>query len=113
MRRDRWREGSYNPTRFFAIVCMMLAACAAPRDEKTGRQARQPPAAETFTFSAHAERLGHDADDPRAERDRLNTLEQHLRANQMCPKGYALTSRHVIIQIGEKDQIDYVGRCTA
>jgi hypothetical protein len=97
---------------FLILVCMALAACAASSHEMSGHQVQEKDLAAIFSFSSRAVDFKHDADDPKAEAARIGILEQHLRTNQMCPKGYALTSRRVIVQIGEKDEIDYVGRCT-
>jgi hypothetical protein len=75
------------------------------------RQLRQNSVGEAFTFKSQAKDFGHDGDDSKAEAARIDALEQVLRANQMCPKGYTISSRRVIVQTGEKDEVDYEGRC--
>ena len=97
-----------------ALAGGALAACAAPVGGKSDRrQVQQSSVEESFTFSSQAEAVGHDPKDLAAEAARIDDLERHLRANQMCPKGYTITARRAIIQTGEKDQVDYQGRCKA
>ena len=96
-----------------AFTCAALSACGVSTHGKNEYQDPQSTLEAIFSFSSRAPDFRHDANDQEAEAARIKTLEQHLRANQMCLKGYTVTSRRVIVQVGERDQIDYVGRCTA
>ena len=90
----------------------VLAGCAAPANTQRARAPtpESPPPA-SFIFSSRAQTDGHDADDPAAEAGRREEISQRLRANGMCPKGYTVISRRVIVQMGEKDRIDYEAKC--
>jgi hypothetical protein len=90
----------------------VLAACTAPANgPRAPAQAGENRPPSSFTFSSRSLTDGHDADDPAAEAGRRDEIAQRLRTLGMCPKGYTITSRRVIIQMGEKDQIDYEARC--
>jgi hypothetical protein len=96
-----------------ALSSGVLAACAGPAADSrnAGAPLLQVPANETFVFRNRAVDFTHDSDDPQAEAARIGALERVLQSNQMCQKGYAITARRVIVQMGEKDEVDYEGRC--
>lgn len=90
----------------------LLAACeTTPQDTGVDQQSPQQDLGATFGFSIRADALGPSAADPIEEAARLKELERQLRGNRMCPNGYVVISRRAIIQIGEKDQVEYQGRC--
>ncbi len=99
-----------------AVACaagIVVACTAQPVRKVAHRPAPQSPPAESFTFSSRSLTLGHNGDDPDAEARRIGELEYRLRDNHMCPKGYAITSRRVIVQMGEKDEVVYEARCAS
>jgi len=54
-------------------------------------------------------------DDKDAEAARIRWIEEDLRDNKMCPKGYEITDRKVVVRghavLGDLHDIYYYGKC--
>ena len=92
------------------LAAAVLAACGAATRGKDA-QPQMQNGGETFGFMSEKNSSGSRAGDPVAEMARIKELERRLQTNRMCLKGYEITSRRAIIQIGETDQVYYRGRC--
>ena len=95
---------------FFCCLLSLAGCVGSARIE--GFTARGPG---SFLYSAHTNTVMTENDDGTAERLRRDWIADALKAHAMCPDGYVIDTRHLVLDaeglFGNRGDILYAGRC--
>lgn len=95
-----------------AIAAAFLTGCGMANALRN--EAKLYPDGNSFVFSAYFHSWDFAPEDPKAEQTRLEYLKWHLDTNSMCPAGFEITSRRVMIEqkdLNERGHVIYRGAC--
>lgn len=97
------------PVELLPVALLAGCAGAAPPLAKL-----EPHSKTEFTFEARAD-LEHPEDSPEAEATRMKWLERALAERGMCPNGYRISDRTLVVAeeaaLGQTHNLAYHGRC--
>src|SRR5687767_13215911 len=93
------------------VSALAISGCAVDKPSLTKFEALS---SSEFTFEARAD-LSYPADDPKAEATRMGWLEKSLAENRLCPNGYTITGRTIVLAeegaLGQTHNVAYHGIC--
>lgn len=99
--------------RFAVLAFIGLAGCYVPTDRQIVTDFE--PTETGFKYRAPADTSIWPPDDPEAEANRMEWLERYLTDNAMCPNGYRITTRNVVVlrdaPLGTSYDVFYEGEC--
>jgi hypothetical protein len=100
--------------RALALFCVLLLTACLGSVHREGFAATGPF---SFLYSAHTNTVMTENDDGVAERLRRDWIANALRAQGMCPNGYAIDTRRFVPDavgpFGNGGDLVYAGRCLA
>lgn len=95
-----------------AAAALSLAACAS--QDRAALTEFEPLEAGAFRYEATSG-PAYPLDSPTAEAERIRWLERYLADNALCPDGYQITERKVVLTdqvlFGDIHRIYYSGAC--
>ena len=112
------KRASLLPNSILCMVVWLLSGCASldrlpmssfePFTNNAGQV--------TFRFRADTASIAYPTDTSEGEAVRMGWLEEYLKLNNMCPQGYEIIERKVVVRTetfaGPAHAIYYNGRCT-
>lgn len=96
------------------LMLLLLAACASSADIRR-ESAFRPTGPDTFQWQSYGH-AGFAEGDAESERRRLAVLAELLEVNEMCPHGFDIDQRQLVVVEdslvwGKSHRIFYDGRC--
>lgn len=95
------------------LTAALLTSCATI--DRPHLSSFEPIGASEFRFKARADAMVYREDTTDGEEERMRWLQQYLTDNGICPTGYDIVSRRVVIVaerlMGRINDIFYTGRC--
>jgi hypothetical protein len=98
--------------RSLALICLLSLIGCVGSARIEGFTASGPG---SFLYSAHTNTVMTENDDGTAERLRRDWIADALKAHAMCPDGYVIDTRHLVLDaqgpFGNGGDVFYAGRC--
>lgn len=98
----------------WVVMALAVALAGCSTADKIAMTRFEPLTDQEFKYDVQADWV-HPSDSTAAEQERLAWLSQYLKDNRLCPDGYAITDRRVILvgsdPLADLHRIYYSGRC--
>lgn len=112
------KRENFLPNAILCIVVSLLTGCASL--DRLPMSSFEPFANNSgqamFRFRADTASIAYPTDTKEGEAVRMGWLEEYLKLNDLCPQGYEIIERKVVVRAetfaGPAHTIYYIGRCT-